>query len=233
MALPLENTFQGGTNAVAISNANSGGASGTAIDSIVGTAPNFSSTNTIHSLMSMNPVTTAQSMVQWVAAMGTTTELWARWYVFMGTNPSVNLPICYVRDTTNAANVCGLRLTSARVAGITADGSTTVQAFTNVQALTTWARYEIHCLISGGNATTDGRLYLTPDSMQPTEVQTITTATAATSFGAIRFGANLTSTGTLWMAGLCVNGVTWPGSATARPRLVRSFAPQMMMGARR
>lgn len=216
MALPLANTFEGGSNTTAISAANSGGASGNAFDSLVGTAPTFSTTSAAHGTLAELPATTAQSMVQWVASFGTPTEIWVRAYLRIQANPSVNLPFIYVRDQTNAANICGARLTTTRVLGITADGSTTVVAFTNVPALTTWVRVELHCLISGGNATCDGRYFAAMDSGTATETQTTTVATAATSFGAIRFGHNVASTGGLLLDDLAVNGTGFPGPSLFR-----------------
>jgi hypothetical protein len=216
VALPLENTFEGGTNTTAISAANSGGASGSAFDSLVGTAPTFSTTHAAHGALGMTPSTAAQSMVQWVASFGTPTEIWVRAYLFINANPSVNVPFIYVRDQTNANNICGIRLTTARVAGVTANGSTTVVAFTNVPPLSTWVRFELHCLISGGNATCDGQYFATLDAPTATETQTTTQTTAATSFGAIRFGANVANTGQLWLDDVQVNGAGFPGPYVPR-----------------
>jgi hypothetical protein len=226
VALPLVNTFEGGTNTTAISAANSGGVSGNAFDSLVGTAPTFSSTQKAHGALGMSPTTAAQSMVQWAASFGTPTEFWTRMYVFINANPSVNVPFFYSRDTTNAANVTGARLTTARVLGVTANGSTNVVAFTNVPPLTTWFRVELHCLISGGNATCDGLYFASMDAQNPTETATHTIATTATSFGAVRYGANVASTGALFLDDLVVNSVGYPGSARARNYgMARSFTP--------
>jgi hypothetical protein len=211
VALPLENTLEGGTNTTTISAANSGGASGNAFDSIVGTGPTFSSTSAAHGSLAMAPLTTTQSMVQWAASIGTPTEIWIRAYLNIQGNPSANCPFIYVRDQTNAANNCGIRVNSSRVLAITANGSTTVVAFTNVPALSTWVRVELHCLISGGNATCDGRYFASPDAPTATETQTTTQTTTATSFGAVRFGANLTSSGQLLLDDVQVNGTGFPG----------------------
>jgi hypothetical protein len=211
VALPLENTLEGGSNTTAISAANSGGASGNAFDTVIGTAPTFSTTQKAHGALSMTPSTAAQSMVQWAAAIGTPTEIWLRCYCFINANPSANCPFIYCRDQTNAANNAGARLTTARVLGITANGSTTVVAFTNVPALTTWFRVELHCQITGGNVVCDGRYFASLDAPTATETQTTTQATTHTSFGAVRFGANVASTGALFLDDVQVNGTGFPG----------------------
>lgn len=232
MALPLKNTFEGGTNGTAITSVNSGGASGDLFDGTIGTAPTFSSTQTAHGALGMSSATAAQSQVGWSTAIGgTPAEIWIRAYCFINANPSVNVPFIYARDQTNAANNCGVRLTTARVLGVTANGSTTVVAFTAVPALTTWFRVELHCLISGGNATCDALYFAQKDAGQPTETRSTTVATTHTGFGAVRFGANVASTGALFLDDLMVNDTGFPGSASPR-NYTRPYTANTM-GARR
>jgi hypothetical protein len=211
VALPLNNTFEGGTNTTAISAANSAGASGNAFDSVVGTAPTFSTTHAAHGTLAMTSATAAQSMVQWVASLGTPTEIWSRFYLFLTGNPSVALPVMWARDSTNAANASGLRVNTTSNPGVLANA--TFVNFTSVIPATTWVRVEVHSLITGGTTvTTDARYYATADSVTATETQT-TGAVAQTisAFGAIRFGANLAQTNAVWMDDVACAPDGWIG----------------------
>lgn len=225
----LVNSFEGGTNTTAISAANSGAASGNAFDAIVGTAPTFSSTHASHGLLGMAPVTTAQSMVSWTTSIGTPTELWSRCYIFITAAASTNMPFIYYRDSGNAANLSGVRVnTGALTIGISANAFTNAVNFTNALTASSWARVELHSLISGGNLTCDGRLFLTPDSNTPTETQTTTQTTTATSFGAIRFGSNLAQTTTVWYDDVGVDTTGWMGQAMTPLQWRRSMTPVHM-----
>jgi hypothetical protein len=222
VTLPLENSFEGGTNTTAMSGANSGGASGDPFDGVIGTAPTFSTTHAMHGSFGMAPATAAQSMVAWIASVGTPTEIWARCYIYFSGTSSVNLPFIVSRDQTNATNVCGIRVSTAMIPGITANAFTGTTPFTSTVPLSTWVRFEIHCLISAGNASTDGSYFATADAVTATETKsTASIATTATSFGAVRFGTNLAQTQAVWLDDVKVSGDGYPGPAT----LPRQRAP--------
>ena len=215
MALPLANSFEGGTNTTAISAANSGGASGDPVDSTVGTAPTFSTTHAAHGGMGMSCATASQSMVQWVASFGTPTEFWCRWYVWITGTVSAVLPICVARDATNAANASILRIGTTMIPSVVSNATAT--AFTSVVPAATWVRFEMHGLVGGGGTTvtTDANYFATMDAVTATESKT-TAAIAQTTatFGAIRFGANLAQTQAIWMDDVEVNANGYPGPVT-------------------
>lgn len=231
----LTNNFEGGTNTTTISTVNSGGASGYAFDSNPGTAPTFSNTQTAHGGMAMAPVTSAQSMVSWgtkLVAFGAPTEFWARFSFFLTGTASTNVPIMYHRDQTDTNNLTGIRINTGTTGiGITANGSTAVTNLTNTVPLNTWVRFEMHSLISGGNATCDVQYFASLDSMIPTETQTITAATAATGFGSIRMGNNVAQTTTFWYDDLAASTTGWIGPVDTlglaqRPRIWLGGRPQ-------
>jgi hypothetical protein len=111
MVLPLSNTAEGGTNGVAATVGNSGGGSGDAFNSVVGTVL-YSNTEKAHGSLAyrLTQPASSQAKVAWTTtSIGSVTsgDVFTRHYVRFDANPSVNSLILQCRGA--AANAYSIR----------------------------------------------------------------------------------------------------------------------------
>lgn len=95
--LPNRNTLEGGTSGTTISNANSGGASGTAFDVITGT-PKFSNAHVHNGSMAMICDTTASALAtspQWTFSGAVSSNIYARFYIYITAIPVTTTTIIW------------------------------------------------------------------------------------------------------------------------------------------
>jgi hypothetical protein len=166
-APPLSNSFDGGTDGVAVSNANSGGVSGDAFDTVTGTLCLYSSAQAHSGTLGCRIVdATVGQSVNWTGLGSITTDVYFRFYMYLTALPTTNR-LYMMRLNNNAAGACGwLRLISgtgvvsmadASQAGFGAEGVVPV-------ALNQWVRIEWRVLPSTTAGSMEWRLYNTADS---------------------------------------------------------------------
>jgi hypothetical protein len=215
----LTNSFEGGTNTVTISAANSGGASGTAFDVVTigtGATATFDTAHAAHGTLAGNITTTAtssQDFLSWTTAMGTQTQVWLRVYCYFTANPGVGLNL--YRSLATAALSAGLQLTATGKLRSLDSAGATVQTMTNSVALNAWFRVEAMILTSATVGQVEVKLFNTPDSTTPTE--TITSSAnlnTGANMNTYRFGNTVSAAnmGPFWMddLGLSTTGYIGP-----------------------
>lgn len=188
------NTFEGGTDTVAITAANSGGLSGDAFQAVTGTLCLYSAIQA-RGLLSMQiaePGTYASAFVPWTTLGAITTDVWGRFYAWFPANPAATgLKLVDIRATAGAA--CGfvalqptgrLQLLNAAQSG-TAGGTVAI-------ALNQWVRIEFRILPSTTVGTMTWWLYNTPDAPLGShdDTATATGMVLGANVDAVRFGAN-------------------------------------------
>lgn len=174
MALPLSNTFEGGSAGTTLTTANTGGASGDAFQSIVLT-PTFSASPARGTLsMQIAQVVYSESFVRWDGAGSLTTNVYARAYLWIPANPTVNQRVIHF-ITSGAAISAAIRIsTTGVVIGLNAvGGAITGLTGSTVVAKNQWIRLEARCKSSTTVGELEWRLFNTdPDATSPTETLT-------------------------------------------------------------
>jgi len=120
MSLNNSNTYEGGTNTTAISNANSGGSSGTAFSSILGTAPTFSTTHPATGSLGARFTGSAQMALVWT---------------FTSEPTIINSSNIYFTGFTNSPVIFRARITSTQVIrlAVNTSGNLIIRDSTNAQ----------------------------------------------------------------------------------------------------
>jgi hypothetical protein len=168
--------------------------------------------------------TTSDCGVMWSTSMGSQTEVWFRFYIYLTQTPSVN---------GEPGDMCIFESDNGTVyTGFVYVGNTTRKVFlydgpnsgnigtTNVLPLNAWARIEGHFHYHATAGIVDLKLFLEADSDTPTETIGATgwdlNAASASTFA---FGSpfNDTHKPTTYYSGLELNNTGWPGPAPWRP----------------
>lgn len=222
----LTNSADGGTLGATVSAANSGGASGNAFDSVVGT-PTITFDNT-HSLgpfaYKVIGGASAQQMV-WSTAQGTIAQQYGRLYLYTTGNPSGVTGI--VRWLVGGAQAARLRLETTGALTISDAGNAAEITTTNAIALNQWIRIEWHVVFVASNATIEIKLFNNADSATPTETVTSTTAAGlGVNCDTTQLGSFNSSTWTGWMDAIEINDTGYPGPLVRPP-----FRPLVAGGA--
>lgn len=214
MALPLANSFEGGTNGTAMSASNTGGASGDAFNGVTGTAPNFSNSHPAHGTLGM--AVQGTGAMQWTStSVGTPTTVWGRFYLYFTANPSAIAAIW--RGLTPASSTTAqfsLRLnTTGTLNTIVKSG--TVRNSATVLSTNTLYRVEWKAVVvKNGTCTLDVNLYL-GDSTTLTESMTQATGTGGASDTSINqgwFGSSAAVTAnTIFLDDIQMNSTGFPG----------------------
>lgn len=227
MAFPLANTAEGGTNTTAVTNANSGGASGNAWDVIDansnGSSITFDNTHAAHGGLSYKFVqgtVAATHRVRWSTSPGTFTECWGRVYLYQtafGTSASQVVRINDSAQTRLAVIHPGIAsdqhlYVQASIPG-TQDGGSVVMA------LNQWVRIEWHFICNDTTGLIEAKLFNTADSVTADDtviVQNVDTngngSGAQVEFG---HGVGVNANEIRWLDDMQVNGVGYPGPAVA------------------
>jgi hypothetical protein len=201
----LFNYALGGTNGTTVSAANSGGASGDAFDSVVGT-PTITFDNT-HSLGGLsyklvNPPS-AQQLV-WSTKLGTVGELWGRFFIWYDTAPTA--PVGLIRPTTGGSQASRIRINS--------DGTLTLADSGNAAEITTasalptgqWVRCEWYTQFVSTSAQVNLMTWNTAGSTgTPTENLSASAGGIGVNADAVQIGGFNAATFTCWLAGLAVH----------------------------
>lgn len=142
-APPLANSFEGGTDGVTISNANSGGSSGDAFSAVVG-SPTFSTDHAVRGSLGMkidvNGAGTNEN-VSWTALGTITTAVFFRAYIYFDAHPATNYRIFTFKTNANTVNFW-FTLTASGQLRVFNSTSTQLLAGTFVMTTGKWWRIE-------------------------------------------------------------------------------------------
>jgi hypothetical protein len=171
----LTNNFEGGTDGVAVSVANSGGASGTPFSAIFGTGLTFEDTAAFQGSMGARVVGSAFGAGQITVS---TTTLAAKMYFRTPTSPAISTDMYLIRMHNGATRLASVHMNTAgklRVAD--ASGTSGIFTTTTVLAANTWYRIELYAV--AGATTTTGTIrfaFYLGNSSTPVETQYNNTA---------------------------------------------------------
>lgn len=230
MALPLNNTAEGQSAGVTVSNANSG-TSGDAFDNTtIGANSSLVYQNdlTIHGSMAFkgqqNTGALTEACCGWGTAhiTGTPTEIWGRVYIYFNTLPTTNPQRVIRVFDGDGATLCGAvwidTLGKLRVSNGTG-GSATTATMSGLTASVLY-RVEFHCVAGGaGVAMTEGKVFAGEDNSSPLGTVSRQTEAGGTSTTQVRFGhsaqgLNASADHIYWLDDLNVNGTGYPGPST-------------------
>ncbi len=223
-AAPLaSNSLEGGAAGAAPTAANSGGASGTAFDVVSGTGLTYDSAQAAHGARALRFVgseSAGPSYVEWAAAVGTRTEIWGRFYAYVGSAyPSAGQALFRAYD--GAAAACRVQLNaSGKLALLGTSASPQLIISASVVPLNTWIRVEFHFVFSATAGVVELRYYDSADSATITETlslsgQALTAQATRYQFGQISQTTPGTGTYTQWLDDLAISVAGWPGAAVA------------------
>lgn len=227
MALPLANSFEGGSQGTTPSPANSGGASGDAFNVVQNTTGTiiYDGTNPAHgSGLGVQIVTEAAvtpTYMAWTTALGTLSTnqtLYGRFYYVAPGTPTSSARLIQILNGTTM--LCGLvHASGAGTLNLRATGDVSSGTLSNT-ALTAGVLYRIEFQFDGigggaGAGSATARLFL-GDSTTQTGTDATTTAANFGSLApnAVRFGittANASTLSTYYFDGLQVNDTGMPG----------------------
>jgi hypothetical protein len=219
-ALPLSNTFEGGTNGVSITAANSGGNSGDPFSAVAGGTRNFSTTQKMHGALSMNLIDPGATSTygSWTGFGTVTVNTYFRAYMHLSVTPVTNAWYFAVMRDQADLEYGGLTITTAGViqARNNANGNIASSLGTVAVNIGSWFRIEWRTLPSLTAGEIEWRLYNDPDSSTITETVNSTGNALRADIGGVRWGSKSTApTGTLYLDDLKVSTVGWIGPATA------------------
>ena len=218
----LLNSFEGGSDAVAITTANSGGSSGDAFDVVTSTGSataNFETSQSAHGSLSgeFAVATTENAHVEWDAtSWQAETEVWSRFYIRLtDATPASNFVVCRFENANTMAAEVQLRTggtLALRDSLFTLRYETTATLSDN-----TWYRVEVHVVHSATVGHLELRLFADIDSTTATETignLTDNWDTEAQS-DSVRYGigSNPGQTVTGYLDDIGVSDVDWMGPA--------------------
>jgi hypothetical protein len=236
MTLPLSNTAEGGTNGVAATTANSGGASGNAFTAFplgTNTAINFSSAQAANGSLAyaiVEPPTTATAFMEWDSTVvgGPHVTLYGRLYLYLPAAPAS--AIYCMRLLSGTTSGAGLRINTTRglqwANGTTAVG--TASSGAGLIALNTWTRIEWTCTLATTAVGSGTATLYTGNSVSSNGTATVSAQTwAIASANVVRYGwtnvGGLSST-TSYFDDLQVNNTGLPGPGGGAVVTVKQLA---------
>jgi hypothetical protein len=235
---PLQNTFEGGTDTVVITTANSGGASGDPFDFVQGPTPEptYSATQARDTLSCViaQPGSFSSASVRWEDLGSLTTSVYFRAYLWIPSTPGSAMEI--LRARTSAAAGCasvaiapagGLRSRNAANTNIGTLGSVTVPS-------SQWVRIEWRVLASTTAGESEWRLYTDPDSTTIADTDTATSAVLGANLDQIMYGSTSGPASYTWyFDDIAVSSTDWLGPAvTPAPPTTEADNPPMGIGGR-
>jgi hypothetical protein len=230
-APPLANTFEGGTDGVTISVANSGGASGDAFSAVVGTQIVFSAAAVMHGGMGMkmdNPGATT-TYGSWTGFGTLTVRTYFRVYLRLSTIPVTNG--WYFGAMRDAADLefGGLVITTAGMVQARNNANSNIAATVGTVPVNIGSYFRLEWAVLPGLTTgeLEWRLYNAPDTLMITDTSGNDTGLAfRADLGGIRWGSKATApTGIMEFDDLAVSTAGWIGPSGAGPG---TFFPRRM-----
>lgn len=223
-APPLANTFNGGTDGVLVTAANSGGASGNAFDVVQSSIWNFTNVQSHSGGIAIRAVDAAVGgWMEWDGLGSLTTAIFFRWYMYISAYPTTNRHYA-LAIRNSAGSACGfIRIFTSGVvsaadasnSGFGADGSVGI-------ALDQWVRLEARCVASTTVGELGWRLYNSPDSTTISDSASGTGLTLAANVDQVWYGLTTAPFPavpyTSYIDDVAVSTTDWIGpSQTARP----------------
>jgi hypothetical protein len=215
-APPLANTFEGGTDGVTISAANSGGASGDAFSAVAGTAIVFSAAANMHGGMGMKVDTPGATTTygSWTGFGTLTVNTYFRVYLRLSTTPVTNSWYLAVMRDQADLEYGGLTInTTGKVQARNNANSNIASSIGTVNVnIASWFRLEWRSLPSLTAGEIEWRLYNSPDSTTITETVNSTGNALRADLGGVRWGSKSTApAGVMEFDDLAVSTVDWIG----------------------
>lgn len=222
MALPLSNTFEGGTNGVTVSTANSGGASGDAFD-LVTTDDDFTYTSAtkMHGTLGAGSLGDANALAgpTWHSSLGTPINLYGRFYMFRSATPSEQQRV--VRWFNSFGGTEGGRISWHTDGKVYSFDSTLAVPPSSSFTLTAnqWIRFEFNIFCDGSAGIIEVKCYV-GDSTTEIGTYTRTGLNTLNQIGDIRFGNQVAAIPGAWTiddVALSGTGYLGPASTGALP----------------
>lgn len=232
--MEVTNTAEGGADEVTVTEANSGGASGTAFSvvttgtGVTNVADNAQAMHGTYSYRQATGGTSAQAMLTWDStALGNPSRLWGRCYIRCA---SFSTARSFLRVRSTATQILRLQITTSGTIELRNTANTVVATSTAALSANTWHRIEFDAR-PGASVSNAFRIY-TGDSTSLTEEVAASsnysgnTVANEVSWGNAASGTNLP---TIWFDSLLANDTGWPGPlATA---MAPPPAPARRLGA--
>jgi hypothetical protein len=230
----LTNSFEGITpSGTAISNANSGGTSGNALDAAPvsgGTTISSSSAQSAHGSLSAALAfpsgVNATGDMDWTTSMGSQAQVWFRMYLYHTANPTVNVRV-WSCDGSGLNGALYL-LTTGHLEFDNAVGGAAASS-ANAVPLSAWYRVEGTVLVNGTTGLLEFKIFTSMDSTTPSEApnsgNTNTGTSNPTSYRFGNFaGGTLTSAWTIFYddIGLSSTGYIGPFGSISGPNAASS-----------
>lgn len=212
--MELNNSAEGGSNGTTVTAANSGGASGDAFNSVVGTPTiTFDNTQALGALSYKVVASTTAQQVVW--SFTAVPQLYGRLYLYSSGAPSSATGL--LRFTVGGSQTARIRYNADGTLTLADNGN--AAEVSTVAALPTnaWMRIEYQITFTPGTGTCDLRTYNDPNSTTPTENLSSASLNALTNCDTVQIGSFNSATWTGWLDGLNVNTVDFPGPITRRP----------------
>jgi hypothetical protein len=225
----LLNSLEGVTpSGTTISNANSGGVSGNALDTVsigAGSVLASDSAHAAHGGLSLQCSSAAAtfSFGYWGTSLGAgQPQVWFRIYLYVTAQPAANNRVVTFWNTTSAGTLCGAVLTNtAQKIIMQNSGSTTILTSANTYPLNQWFRVEGFLLASATVGQLEFKLFNGLDDPSVLETQTSTALqNTGASVGSIGWGISnspASAVGPLWLDdfGASTTGYLGPASVAA------------------
>lgn len=169
------NTFEGGSDTTVITTANSGGASGDAFDAVTSNTANYAKFSTTQAFQGTKSgkfngdVTEGLTCHADYWQPSTTTEVWARFYVYLTANDPVGTRLLESRTAADGVTG-GLTLQSGGLLQLRdSAGAITAKVTTNAVPLNSWCRVEYRVKADGGTSSGEVEvwLYTDPNATSP------------------------------------------------------------------
>jgi hypothetical protein len=214
------NSFEGGTDDTTVTTGNSGGASGTAFESVTvggSSVGKFENSQFAHGGLSFEFSTggvSESSFVSWVASFGTQTTVYTRFYIRLSAAPGSSASV--LSTLSGATARCRLQVTTASKLRVLDAAGATVSTSTAGLSNGVWYRVECMFVMSATVGQSEVKFYAR-DSASAIETNT---SAANQNFGGsadrIRFGcvANQTSYPQTWMDNVGFDTAGYMGAVT-------------------
>jgi hypothetical protein len=218
----LGNTFEGGSDGVAISPANSGGASGNALNAVSTLGASsvvYDNAQSAEGGMSalMNAASGEFAYIEWEASWQSETEVWYRMY-FRFDNVSLTNHTAILAAISAEGVVCEVQLRNNNVLGIRDSALTLRFSSSTSIAADTWYRLEWHVVHSTTVGHFEARLFHGANLHGTTPDETFGNLTNNYNTGAssdeVRAGLNSNpgaSGATMWVDALAIDDTAWIG----------------------
>ncbi len=215
----VTNDFEGGSNGVAITISNAGGAGNTQFDQVTATATclaNFDTTHPGHGTLGMlcqTGGTTGEAYAMWSTALtgGPFVTLYLRAYLYLTANPGTQTRLF---RWLNVSTVRGsVQLTTTGKLLISDAAGTGVGTSTNSVPLNQLVRVEARCTGDAAAGVLEVKLFDSPESTTPLETVTATAQNTGGTIDRVRFGQTGTPVAsvTYWLDDLGASNADYLG----------------------